>query len=109
MDRILVYHKIFKLGVVEPRQVKEIKFNIDENKLITMSSTFKREDLIFAKDGVYYIDRLNKTLSLIKGGEQINSILDFFLSFEGYDIEKNEEFFLKYIYKGNEELIFKID
>ena len=87
------------------KEEKEVKFSIDENKVITMSSTFEREDLIFAKDGVYYIDRLNKTLSLIKGGDQINSILDFFLSFEGYDIEKNEEFFLKYIYKGNEELI----
>ena len=98
----IYYEKIFySLN----KEEKEIKFSIDENKVITMSPTIARQDLIYAKDGVYYIDKLNKTLSLIKGGEQINSILDFFLSFNENDIENNEEFFLKYIYKGNEELI----
>ena len=98
----IYYEKIFySLN----KEEKEIKFSIDENKIITLSPVVEKENLIFAKDGVYYLDKTNKTLSLIKGGEQINSILNFFLSFDEYDIENNEEFFLKYIYKGNEELI----
>ena len=86
-------------------QEKEIHFSVDDNLITHMSMDLNNEDIIYAKNSCYFIDKEKHTISLIKGNKNIAIILHFFMNFNNSSIKDNELYFLKYIYQSNEEYI----